>query len=522
MMLPMRENVGQERRLKGLFLLGGLVGITWVLAGWILAEDSDRLALAALGIIGLVIVFTILRDWRAGFYLFIVWLLFEDLARKYVGNNMVVYFGKDALMAVTCLAFFVQWRRGEEEGFRPKFLIPLLLFVWLGIAQMFNTNSPSLLYGLLGAKLYFFYIPLMWVGYALLKREKDMHTFLYISLGLAGLIALLGSVQAIVGPGFLNPAELAPDIRALSTLERVSPVTGQVIFRPTSVFVSDGRFAWYLLLMWVLGFGAAGYMLLRAMKGRRLVLLAIGVVTASVVLSGARATLLYTVGSALVMAAAFLWGAPWRWGQAYRAVRAIRRAFLLAAVGVLALMLFYPQAIGARWAFYSESLSPSSPVSELGWRVWGYPLKNLGLAFEHKDWVFGYGIGTSSLGVQYVSRWLGEPPLEIGVESGFGALIVEMGILGLLLWLTWVCAALWAAWQVVRRLRGTVFFPVAFAIFWFALLLLLPFTYMGIQPYQNFVMNAHLWLLLGVLFRLPVLLAREQEMAAATAAAERG
>jgi len=517
-MFPVRESLGQERRLRGLLLLGGLVVITWLLAGWILAGASDRLVLTALGIIGMLIVLTILRDWRSGFYLFIVWLLFEDLARKYLGNNMVVYFGKDALMAVTCLAFFIQWRKGEEQSFRPKFLIPLMLFVWLGIAQMFNTNSPSLLYGLLGAKMYFFYIPLMWVGYALLKEEKDIRTFLYINLGLAGVIALLGSVQAIVGPGFLNPAELAPDIRMLSTLERVSPITGQVVYRPTSVFVSDGRFAWYLLLMWVLGFGAAGYMLLRGMTGRRLVLLAIGLVTASIVLSGARATLLYTMGSALVMAAAFLWGAPWKWGQAFRTVRAIRRAFLLAAVGVLVLLVLYPEAVGARWAFYSETMSPDSPKSEVGWRTWGYPIKNLEQAFAHEHWMYGYGIGTASLGVQYVSRWLGEKPPEIGVESGFGTLIVEMGILGLVLWLAWVCAALRAGWQVVRGLRGTVFFPVAFAIFWFALLLLLPFTYMGIQPYQNFVMNAYLWLLLGVLFRLPLLLAKQPGIPTAAAA----
>ena len=506
-----------DRKIRGVLLLSGLVGITWLLAGWILTGASDRLMLTALGIVAVLIVLTILRDWRSGFYLFIVWLLFEDLARKYLGNNMVVYFGKDVLVAVTYLAFFLAWRKGKEPSFRPKFLVPLMLFLWLGVAQMFNTNSPSLLYGLLGAKMYFFYIPLMWVGYALLRKEKDIQPFLYINMGLAGVIALLGSIQAIVGPGFLNPAELAPELRLLSTLERVSPITGQIVFRPTSVFVSDGRFAWYLFLMWVLGFGATGYLLLRTTRGRKLIFLAIGLVTAAIVLSGARGTLMYVAASALVMSAAFLWGAPWKWGQAYRAVRAIRRALLLAAVGVVVLLVFYPEALGARWAFYSETLSPNSPTSELGWRAWGYPVRNLELAFEHEDWLYGYGIGTTSLGVQYVSWWVGEKPLETGVESGFGTLIVEMGILGLLLWLVWVFAALRACWQVVRGLRGTVFFPVAFGIFWFATLLLLPFTYMGIQPYQNFVLNAYLWLLLGVLFRLPKLLEMGQSEAAEAA-----
>jgi hypothetical protein len=42
-------------------------------------------------------------------------------------------------------------------------------------------------------------------------------------------------------------------------------------------------------------------------------------------------------------------------------------------------------------------------------------------------------------------------------------------------------------------------------IFLYAFLLLLPLTFAGLQPYQDFILNAYLWLLLGVLFRLPKL-----------------
>ena len=71
--------------------------------------------------------------------------------------------------------------------------------------------------------------------------------------------------------------------------------------------------------------------------------------------------------------------------------------------------------------------------------------------------------------------------------------------------------------DAVKSLRGTVLFPVAFGIFWFAALLLMPFTYMGMQPYQNFILNAYLWLLLGVLFRLPKLLEKEPGIPTAVA-----
>ncbi|PYU15875.1 MAG: hypothetical protein DMG29_05410, partial [Acidobacteria bacterium] len=31
------------------------------------------------------------------------------------------------------------------------------------------------------------------------------------------------------------------------------------------------------------------------------------------------------------------------------------------------------------------------------------------------------------------------------------------------------------------------------------------FTFVALAPYQNFVLNAYLWLLVGILFRLPTL-----------------
>jgi H+/Cl- antiporter ClcA len=57
----------------------------------------------------------------------------------------------------------------------------------------------------------------------------------------------------------------------------------------------------------------------------------------------------------------------------------------------------------------------------------------------------------------------------------------------------------------VKKLRGSPLFPLAFVIFWYAGLLMLPMTFNGMQPYQDFVLNAYLWLLLGILFRLPTL-----------------
>ena len=78
-----------------------------------------------------------------------------------------------------------------------------------------------------------------------------------------------------------------------------------------------------------------------------------------------------------------------------------------------------------------------------------------------------------------------------------------MGIIAPILWLLWTGSVLYYSWKVAHRLRDTRLFPIAFAIVWYSFMLLFVFTYSGIAAYENFISNAYLWLLLGILFRLP-------------------
>jgi hypothetical protein len=93
-------------------------------------------------------------------------------------------------------------------------------------------------------------------------------------------------------------------------------------------------------------------------------------------------------------------------------------------------------------------------------------------------------------------------PMRVGVESGFGNLIVELGIVGLMLWIILGVSVALSGWKVAKELRSTPWFPLAFATFLFALILFFPWTYTSFSAYQDFVINSNLWLLLGILFRL--------------------
>ena len=491
--------------ISAVLVVGGLI-VAYFSAQLVLADDWKTLGLIALAIACLAFAVKILNNWRQGLYIFFAWLFFEDFARKYLGNNMAVYFAKDFLVILVYISFFAARRRSKEvASFKPAFLVPLLVLIWFAVGQVFNPGSNSVFYGVLGLKLYFLYVPLMYLGYALIDSETALRRFFLLNAALLLVVGGLGIAQAIIGPTFLNPGTLQEDIRQASTLYRISPITGQMAYRPSSVFVSVGRFQNLLITSWLIVIGFGGYLLLRSKQGRPLTYASIGVLAGAVLMSTSRGVLMWSLGNTLIVIAAFLWGAPWKQKQVTKVFRSLQRVALLGGLSIIALSIIFPEQVGSRVAIYVETLSPYSPASELAGRVRDYPLRNFLDAFTTPRWPYGYGTGTASLGIQYVARILHAPATGVGVESGYGQLVVEMGIVGLLLWIVLGASICASAWSAVKGLRGSPWFPLAFVIFWLSFLIFFPMGYNSLSFYQDFLVSAYLWILIGVLFRLPKL-----------------
>ena len=282
--------------------------LAWEIGLRIASQDITAIAYVALCFVGVGVAVTVLRNWRLGFYFFLVWLLFEDLARKYLGNNMAIYFAKDVLVGLVYIAFYLGIRRRDAKIFRPPFLFVGSLLLWLGVAQIFNPNSPHILYGLLGFKVYFYYVPLIFVGYALIRGDEDLRKFLVLNGFLAAIIGGIGIIQAIVGNSFLNPTHLAPELRDLGNLQKITPLTNQIFTLPDSVFVSSGRFSLYLTFAMILTVGTAGYLLLYTKRSRKIIYIVFAIVVTATLLSGSRSAAVSAVTSGLVLLVGFLWG----------------------------------------------------------------------------------------------------------------------------------------------------------------------------------------------------------------------
>jgi hypothetical protein len=499
-----------SRLLRTIAMTAGLFLLTWIVAGWVIDENTGYMALTVLSVFGIAMTVAVLKDWRSGLTIFLCWLVLEDMIRKYFGNSLIIFFAKDLIIGITYFSMLLARRKNQLLTFRPPFIFWLGLFFWMAVAQVFNPHSPNVFFGLLGLKTYFYYVPLMFAGYALLRTEEDLRKVLMLNMWIAIVVAGFGVLQSFGGGGFLNPEGMAPELLSLSRVVREAPQSHLLVQRSTSVFVSDGRFATFLTLLFILAFGTAGYLLIRTKRGRGVVYVAVGIVTLATIMSSSRGTNVYMIIDTIVLGAAFFWGAPRRERKAFRMGKAIRWMAIFAGSALLLALLIFPGEVKARWAFYSETLLPSSSNYELGYRAWEYPLHNLEGLADQPNLVTGNGTGITSLGAQYVTKLTGVPALAVGSESGYGTLILEFGVLGPILWTAWTVAVFISSWKVVRKLKGTALFPIGFAIFWYAFMVLGPFTIYGLNTYQNYLTCAYLWLILGILFRLPGLLAEQQ------------
>src|SRR5208282_506611 len=196
---------GQVSR-RPLLVFGTLVVGAWAayeMAQYVINDDMAGLAYVGLCLAGGAIVIAILNSWQNGVYFFLAWLMFEDFARKFLGNNMAIYFAKDFFVLVVYISFLAAFRRKEVSFFRPPFLVPLLIFIWFGVIQMFNPASAHIMYGLMGFKIFFYYVPLFFVGYELLNSEAELRRFFTVNLSLAVVVISLGIAQSVLGPSFL-------------------------------------------------------------------------------------------------------------------------------------------------------------------------------------------------------------------------------------------------------------------------------------------------------------------------------
>jgi len=441
--------------------------------------------------IGIAVLPLVLRDWRVGFWLFIVWLPFEDLVRKYAGNDIRTYIVKDLLFCVALVGLARHLR--DHRAWRNALgsaRTPLLALLGLAIAM----SAPAVLRDwrlpLIGMRLNFGYAPLVAVGYFLaLDLRRLRRTLMLLGL-LAAAVLMLGVIQTVIGPSFLSPRQATPGLSHLVLIRR-DAASGASVYRPTGTFVDPSRYASMALIGLTIALAVLSIRLRRLT--RAVVLLAFVPAALAVWGSGGRSTVVVAI---MLVVAAIL-------GQARHRTRRIVTAGVLIATSLGAFAILYPKEFDSRFAYYWHSLDPRSSQSEWAFRGTIYTRSfQGGLALGGP---FGHGTGTQSLGQQYVfggaSRDLeGLYP----VENGYATVAYEWGWFGLAFWVIWSYAWTRRLFRCVREVRNTALATAAWILTaWIAALLFAEF-YAGVAFFQNYVSNAYFWLFSGMVFGMPI------------------
>jgi len=447
-----------------------------------------RAELLVLGLVGAAAAPFLLTRWRTTFWVFLAWFMVEDLIRKYLGNDLRIYFIKDVLYVLLMAGLVVDatmrgvWR--AAAGTARFWLYGLIAWSVVMAVPMAVVDWRIPVVAL---KLDWQYVPLVAVGFVLAREAGGLERLLRGVVALSVPASLIGIIQGSFGPAFLRPSVATPMLESLELI-RIGGV-----FQPSGPFVDPGRFASMALVGYVasLALLAVGYR--RASTGwRAFILLGVGVTGAAVWVNASKTNVLVALGLSIV--AVF---APSFAERRPATVRAIATMGVIAIAGVVVFALL-PEISSDRVAYLQRTLDPAASTNEWSFRFSAWE-DNLSRGIEAGGFI-GAGTGASSLGLQY----LGEIDTGVdAVEGGFAAVAQQWGVVGLVLWLAWAVAWLGRQVGALRFARGQLVSGAGPIILgWMIYFLGVGFV-QGFQGFQNYYANAYFWMFSGVVFALP-------------------
>ena len=511
-----RGSLGGPRRLLGSLslsriLLFGALAFASLALGALITGRLNLPFISSLPPFALVAVILLLAatplliaQWHITFVVFIGWFVFEDLVRKLAGNNLAVYAVKDVIYLVLLLGLLT------DPGFKGVFrrvtgrarVALYALVVWAVILSIPSFLGSQWQLPLIALRLDFAYIPMVIIGAMIAQDRKLLYRTLAGIAIVCAVAASLGIAQAIVGPRFLAPTEVTPGLDNLVTIRKT--VAGAEVYRPSGPFVDPGRYGTTVTVGMVAGLAAS---LLKTGRRRFLGISLAAICAAGIWVSGGRSPLL--VGFIYVLIAAL---AP-AWSERRPSLNRVIPAATVALAVLVFVSLIFPTLLTSRLEFYQATLDPRSSGNEWTSRWVSYS----GDAIEGMQigGLVGQGTGKESLGKQYILG--GAEASSAGlfsVESGYGSLAIEWGVIGLGLWITWMLAWFAHGWSRVRAARGGRLGAVGLVLYsWMFVLLWIQF-FAGIAIWQNYITNAFFWLFSGVVFVLPEVVRREELEAA--------
>ena len=369
---------------------------------------------------GLMVIAWAYSNWRAAIKLAIVVALLEGGIRKWVfpSGQELVYFLKDGIL----LGAYLRVLFGSEPEFRLTHLKLasneiLILCVIIGLSAL-NPNFGSPLQGLFGLKMYFMYLPLVFIMPRLFRSEEEAVRQLTWFLWIAVPICLLGLAQWKAGPNsplnvYANTSEggrgpagfgFGDKVRITGTFSYIAGHTTFLLFFTglTLALLSDKK----TKLPWLI------------------VALIVPLLLGNALMNGARALIMFI---AVIFSVFTFFGFTGQIGQGTKF-----RAILITGVAMGVIVVSY-LFVDAYFYLSQRFIRAGDSVSD---RTTAWHTRSLEHAISGAG-VFGYGLGITLPASGSLAAALKLPPPRERpplMESEPGQIWMETGPLGFLSW----------------------------------------------------------------------------------------
>jgi hypothetical protein len=433
-----------------------------------------------------------LRNWRWSVYGLLCYLPVAGIAVliAYPGRNerAVAVLAKDFLFVIPAylgfLWYFVSRRR--RFWFRGAPVVLFLLLALIVVVQAFNPDLPRLLVGLIGIKIWLFYIPLFFLGYHLVQSRPQLFWLLGLMSAVAVLPAVVGLVEAILIYAGKESTVYSwyGDSAAAATQNFVvfTVPGGCTIRRIPSTF--SFFYQYYLFLSAMLAVGYAwwrgGRQAGRQLKigGALFVLLLV-----AAFVSGQRGAFLFTPFLVVLMLAL-----SWR---------SRNRLPVVAVAGGLCAFAATALIVGGIACNYTSHIAKTFGQEK------GVVITRSISEAVHETWL-GLGAGADSTGARYAFPSATYSLRGGGVqEAWYVKTYLELGVFGLAIVLALLLTILVRSYKIHRRLldpRLKVVSAAFVALIVWVLVYNAKAQYMDLDP-----INVYFWLFAGILFKLPLL-----------------
>ena len=413
-----------------------------------------------------------LKRWKVTVAGLILFVPFAGLLQLWFGSNLVL--AKDLLfVGPSYLGLAVSSVRLRPPAWHKAIVLLLLMLAFWVAAELYNPKSPPILAGLIGVKVWLFYVPCLFVGMALVKSRRDLVSILRLMVTTAWFPCLLGIVEFVASYHFgyeRTMYAIYGSAAEAATQGFARFDVGGTLIRIPSSFTFPAQY--YNFLLCIIAASYAASRIDPSKKWRAVANATCAVAGIAALLSGVRASFLFTPFLFFVMCL-----------LDRRMARFVATAGVFAVVGAAALAV--------------SGINPKGLWNLLTGLTVHYGEENTFAYVAHNLSLLGNGTGSGTGATRYV---LGSA-IEGIPESYYAKAAYELGAVGLVLvvvtLLVIAAVTIWAYLRIPDSPLRSV--SAALCAFTIAIVIyLFKGVFVDLDP-----LNVYFWLMVGMAFQLP-------------------